>query len=60
MKQVQHIKDLEPSVMYFTGRTVSDSIQAAEEWAKRNGLLLSNYYIQVSNGRSILVGIEKP
>lgn len=60
MKQVQHIKDLEKSVMYFTGKTVDESIREAEAWAKRRGVILSNFYIQVSTGRSIIVGIQKP
>jgi hypothetical protein len=60
MNQVTHIKNLGKSVMYFTGKTVSESIANAEAWAKKRGVVLSNYYLQVSNGRSIIVGIEKP
>jgi hypothetical protein len=60
MKQVQRVKDLEKRVMYFTGKTVDESIREAEAWAKKNGVVLSNYYIQVSTKRSIIVGIENP
>ena len=61
MKQVQRIKDLEKTVKSFTGKDAVDCIESAETWAKKNGVVLTNYFIQMTfKGRSILVGIEKP
>ena len=61
MKQVERVKDLEKTVKLFTSKDAVDCIESAEKWAKKNGVVLSNYYIQMTfKGRSILVGIEKP
>ena len=53
--QIQHVKDLQAPIAYFAGRDVSDSLKLAEAWAKRCGVVLNNYYVQLHKGTSILV-----
>lgn len=45
----------------FTGKNYEESIQRAEDWAKKNfGLVrLVSYYKQICMGRSILVSYER-
>lgn len=59
MNKVAKIAQLGKYVNYFTGKDLSASIKAAEIWASRNGITLSNFYLQVSNNRAIIVDYIK-
>ena len=58
MSEVKHINQLGTNVMYFSGTTVEEALKRADEWAKRHGVVIDNYYVQF-NGRSIIADYEK-
>lgn len=55
MNEVKKINLLGRTLQRFVGKDVSDSIQHAEEWADKHGVVLSSYYLQVADKRSIIV-----
>jgi len=55
MNEVPATNQLNITIMYFTGKTLPDSLEAAVDWAKSRGVAIGNYYVQKSDGRSILV-----
>ena len=62
VNQVHNLSRLGSLVQTASGKDVDQAIQAAEEWADRNGKILAgNYYLQIvpSKGiRSIIVDIQ--
>ena len=54
MNEVNSTNQLNTSIMYFTGKSIADSLKAALDWAKAHGVSIGNYYIQKFDGRSIL------
>lgn len=55
MIRISEIKSLGAHVWYFTGKTLESSLQAAGDWARKNNVTIHRYYVQKSNGRSIIV-----
>lgn len=62
MNQVTNLSRLGDTVQLFNGATLDDAIKAAQDWADRNGVTLSNYYLQASIGKStsIIVDVTIP
>lgn len=58
MNQVSAIRNLGSRVMYFNGTTISDAIQAAEKFARQNGITLTNYYLQAKVGKSVSIIVD--
>jgi C4-dicarboxylate-specific signal transduction histidine kinase len=57
MIPVTAINQLGEYVVFFTGRTLADSLKAAQDWAAGNGTKLEKYYVQKMDGRSIICGL---
>jgi hypothetical protein len=54
MQPVNSLNELGTQVMYFTGKTLDDSLLAAQSWAKTRGVTLQRYYVQKLDKKSII------
>lgn len=47
------------NIAFFSGKNIEDALRLAEEWSKRTGIEIVNYYPQRAFGKSILVSYKK-
>ena len=57
MQPVTQLKELGTSLMYFTGKTLEDSLKAAADWAKVHKVTMGRYYRQPPFGGSKTISI---
>lgn len=59
MNCVTNITRLGEFVKPFTGKTIDEAIEAAENWSQRNNVQLAgNYYLQVKLGQSEAIIVD--